>query len=111
MKKILIVVVLIIAFSIVNKAEAQKTKFYYYPSSNVYYNTASGKYIYNNNGQWTAVKSLPAKKPLDPRRVIVYNNTPEVWTNNPSHVTKYKAVTMKSLPTGKIKPKPHQINN
>jgi len=105
MKKISIVVFLIIGFSIVNKAEAQKTKFYYYPSSNVYYNTASGKYIYNNNGQWTMVKSLPAKKSLDPRRVIVYNNTPEVWTNNLSHVAKYKAVAIKPIPPGKIKPK------
>ena len=103
MKKILIIVVLVIGFSSVNRAEAQKTKFYYYPSSNVYLNTASGKYVYNKDGQWTTVRSLPAKKLLDPRRVIVYNNTPEIWTNNPSHVVKYKAVTMKPFLAGKIK--------
>ena len=105
MKKILFLVFLMIGFSILNNAQAQKTKFYYYPSSNVYFNTASGKYIYNNNGQWTTVKSLPAKKPLDPHRVIVYNNTPEVWVNNPSHIKKYKTITMKPMPPGKIKAK------
>ena len=92
-----------IGFSIVNKTEAQKTKFYYYPSSNVYYNTASGKYIYNNNGQWTAVKSLPAKHAINSRKVIVYSSTPEVWTNNGSHIAKYKAVKMKPMSPGKIK--------
>ena len=110
MKKILVAIFLLLGFLMVNKTEAQTTKFYYYPSSNVYLNTASGKYIYSDNGQWTTVKSLPAKKPLDPRRVIVYSNTPEVWKNNPSHVKKYKAVTMKPMPPGNSKPK-HQTNN
>jgi len=110
MKKTLLAVILLMVLSLINNAQAQKTKFYYYPSSNVYFNTASGKYIYSNNGQWTMVKSLPAKKPLDPRRVIVYNNTPEVWANNPSHVAKYKAVAMKPNPAGKLKARP-PINN
>jgi hypothetical protein len=105
MKKILMAIILIMGFSIINNAEAQKTKFFYYPSSNVYYNPASGKYIYNKNGQWTTVKSLPAKNAINSRRVIVYSSSPQVWTNNSHHVTKYKAVKMKPMPPGQIKAK------
>ena len=85
-------------------AQTKKTKFYYYPSSNVYYNTASGKYIYNNSGTWTTVNTLPANIIIaHTPRVIVYNATPRVWENNGTHKTKYSAVKFKPVPPGQLK--------
>jgi hypothetical protein len=104
MKKVLIVFILIVGFALTNKLQAQKTKFYYYPSSNVYYNTTSGKYIYSNNGNWTTVNKLPARFAIARTPgVIVYNSSPEVWNNNRTHITKYKAIKMKSVPPGQLK--------
>jgi hypothetical protein len=94
----------VIAFAFSGNAQTKKMKFYYYPSSNVYYNTASGKYIYNNSGTWTTVTTLPstisiARTP----RVIVYNTTPRVWENNGNHKAKFKAAKLKRVPPGQLK--------
>ena len=103
MKKIAFLL-LVIAFAFSGNAQTKKTKFYYYPSSNVYYNTASGKYIYNNSGTWTTVTTLPstiaiARTP----RVIVYNTTPRVWENNSNHQAKFKATKLRPVPPGQLK--------
>lgn len=104
MKKLLQILFLMIGFAFANNAKAQKTKFYYYPSSNVYYNTASGKYIYSNNGKWTTVNALPARLSIAKTpRVIVYHTSPEVWMDNGNHQVKYKTVNMKPVPPGQLK--------
>ena len=105
MKKIVVLLsVIIIAFS--GNAQTKNTKFYYYPSSNVYYNTASGKYIYNNSGTWTTVKTLPSNFAIARTpRVIVYNTNPRVWENNSVHQTKYKAIKYKPVPPGQLRRK------
>jgi hypothetical protein len=103
MKKLFLILFLLIGFAF---AKAQKTKFYYYPSSNVYYNTASGKYIYSNSGKWTTVNTLPARLSVAKTpRVIVYHASPEVWVDNSNHKTKYKTVNMKPVPPGQLKAK------
>ena len=99
MKKIFLSLLLIagIAFS----SEAQKTRYYYYPTANVYYDVANKQYIYANNGSWTTAPSLPATVSLtNKRRVLVYKGTNEVWQNNAAHVTKYKGKTT-NTPKGK----------
>jgi hypothetical protein len=103
MKKIVVLLsVIIIAFS--SNAQTKNTKFYYYPSSNVYYNTASGKYIYNNSGTWTTVKTLPSNFAIARTpRVIVYNANARVWENNSDHRAKYKAAKFKPIPPGQLK--------
>lgn len=105
MKKIAFLL-LIISLTFLGNAQTKKTKFYYYPSSNVYYNTASGKYIYNNSGTWTTVNTLPSNIIIaHTPRVIVYNATPRVWENNGSHKTKYNAAKFKPVPPGQLKTK------
>src|SRR5215216_3402047 len=103
MKKIFFLLLVIVGSLNIN-AQAKKIKFYYYPSSNIYYNTSSGKYIYSNNGSWTTVNALPSNMAVaHTPRVIVYNTTPQVWENNKTHQVKYKAVKMKPIPPGQVK--------
>jgi hypothetical protein len=99
MKKIILSLLLVagIAFS----SDAQKVKYYYYPGANVYYDIANKQYIYPSNGTWTTVTSLPAGMAVTNKpRVIMYNETGDVWQNNQQHVTKYKTKTT-HLPKGK----------
>jgi hypothetical protein len=99
MKKLFLSMLLIagIAFS----SDAQKLKYYYYPGANVYFDIANMQYIYPSNGTWTTATALPAGLVVTNRpRVIMYNETPEIWQNNQTHVTKYKTKTT-HLPKGK----------
>jgi hypothetical protein len=103
MKKIAFLL-LVMAFTFSGNAQTNKTKFYYYPSSNVYYNTASGKYIYNNSGTWTTVATLPSTLSIARTpRVIVYNTNARVWENNSNHQAKFKAAKLKPVPPGQLK--------
>jgi hypothetical protein len=105
MKKIAFLL-LVLLFAGSGNAQTTKTKFYYYPAANVYYNSASEKYIYNNNGNWTAAKTLPHGIAVaNTRRVIVYHNSAQVWENNTEHKTKYKPTKFKSVPPGQLKKK------
>lgn len=89
MKKLLISILLLFVVSLVSQAQL---KFYYYPSTNVYYDVAQQRYLYADNGNWTPVKVLPSKfKGVTGPRYIVYNNTPEIWTVNDAHIKKYKS--------------------
>jgi hypothetical protein len=99
MKKLFLSMLLIagIAFS----SEAQKTKYYYYPGANVYFDIEKKQYIYPSNGTWTTATTLPTGLAITNKpRVIMYDETSEVWRNNQTHVTKYKAKTT-HLPKGK----------
>ena len=103
MKKF-VFLLMVVAFAFSTNAQTKQTKFYYYPSSNVYFNTASGKYIYNNSGKWTTVNTLPSTISITRTpRVIVYNATPRVWENNGNHQAKYKAAKFKPVPPGQLK--------
>ena len=98
MKKILFAILFFFSLTSFKEAGAQKLKFYYYPSSNVYYNTVDNQYVYMNNGNWVNGTALPANINVkNSRRVIVYNPNPKVWENNSVHVKKYK----NNYPNGK----------
>jgi hypothetical protein len=101
MKKILIAIFCLAAFLIFKPANAQQQqmRFYYYPSSNMYYDITNKQYIYSDNGNWTTVTTLPSTVTLNRTgRVIVYSPNKEVWQQNPEHLKKYKA---KHYPNGK----------
>ena len=103
MKKI-VFLFLVVACTPNSHAQAKKMKFYYYPSSNVYYNTSSGKYIYSNNGSWTTVNTLPSTIAIAHNpRIIVYDTNPRVWEKNKTHQAKYKAAKLKPMPPGQIR--------
>ena len=91
MKKLICCILL--AFSLISfqQANAQKSKFYYYPSSNVYYDVVNKHYIYPNNGNWQTVRVLPSGiRVSNTPRYVVYNTNRNIWVNNSVHVTKYK---------------------
>lgn len=73
----------VISLLLASDAEAQKLKYYYYPTANVYYNSATGSYIYFNNHQWITVNQLPGTVVLkDKPKKIVYYEGPDVWNHN-----------------------------
>src|SRR5436190_11728815 len=102
MKKIVFALVLVFALGTAFRASAQqeqqkqdqqKVTFYFYPSSNIYYNVSTGEYLYfdESSTKWITVKALPTtitvvKMPVD----TVYYNGPDVWKDNAEHQKKYK---------------------
>ena len=93
MKKIIVMLAVLFAIG-VKEASAQRISFYYYPSSNVYFNISTGNYIYYDPGvtTWVTVQRLPATIVVTRTpRYIVYYNGPEVWRDNGLHKGKYKA--------------------
>jgi hypothetical protein len=92
MKKIIIFLVLAIGIQSAESLHAQRVKYYYYPSSNVYYNPSTREYVYFNNNTWTPVTTLPGTiRVQNTRRYMVYHNGPDVWTDNEQHMKKYRA--------------------
>ena len=96
MKKIILGLVFLFAIAGASKISAQETQkvtFYYYPSSNVYYNVSASDYWYYDEATnaWVEVKTLPTTFTLEkaPRYTVYYNGT-DVWKDNAEHVKKYK---------------------
>jgi hypothetical protein len=98
MKKFIFGLVLLFSLGGATKLMAQETKtqqvkFYYYPSSNIYYNVTAGEYWYYDDvsATWTQVKTLPESITLTKAPVYtVYYNGEEVWKENAAHMKKYK---------------------
>ena len=88
--------------------EYGKHKYYYYPSSNVYFDAGPGLYYYQNGNQWSGVSILPPSFSfsIGAPRVAVYHYGPQVWVDNHIHVVKYKG--QKHHPGKKIKYKKHR---
>lgn len=91
MKKIALVLLLVAGFLFNQSANAQRTRYYYYPDQNVYYNPGTHEYSYSDNGNWQTNRQLPRTVMVDrhARRVTVYHNTPDVWSDNEMHRKKY----------------------
>jgi hypothetical protein len=89
MKKLIIGLLLVVFVFSYRQASAQQLKFYYYPSSNVYYDLVHKQYIYLNDGSWTTVKLLPPAVSASGRKVVIYHSGPDVWVNNAAHQKKY----------------------
>ena len=96
MKKIILGLVLLSAIGGASKISAQATQkvtFYYYPSSNVYYNVVASDYWYYDGATnaWVEVKTLPTTITLEKApRYTVYYTGKDVWKDNAGHVKKYK---------------------
>jgi hypothetical protein len=95
MKKIIVALAIMIGLgSSLNVSAQQKVRFYYYPSSNVYYNPVNGEYWYYDEPavKWVEVKTLPSGIVIQktaPRHIVYYNG-PDVWRENANHKNKYK---------------------
>jgi hypothetical protein len=91
MKKLIFSLCIVASLLIANDSQAQRLRFYYYPDRNVYYDPGHSQYIYDNNGNWTTVRTLPSGYVVrNSPRVTIYSDRPEVWTYNEEHRTKYK---------------------
>ncbi|MEO6489589.1 MAG: hypothetical protein ABIO04_06585 [Ferruginibacter sp.] len=69
-------------------------KYFYYPSTNTYYNEASSEYIYYDepSATWLTVKKLPMTIVVEPTATkypVTYTDN-DVWKENEAHKTKYK---------------------
>jgi hypothetical protein len=79
----------------------QQVKFYYYPSSNVYFNVSTGQYWYYDEPtvKWMEVKTLPETITLEKTPVYtVYYSGEDVWKDNATHQKKYKVKKDKDEP-------------
>jgi hypothetical protein len=94
MKKIILALsLLFIVGSTLNVSAQGRVKFYYYPSSNVYYNVSTGEYWYYDEPaiRWVEVRTLPSNITIAKTRAYtVYYNGRDVWKNNAVHKNKYK---------------------
>jgi hypothetical protein len=112
MKKILF---LILVCGTVITASAQTTdsvtttttthKYYYYPSSNVYFDEASGNYMYwdQSTSQWSTTQTLPATITIEKTtRYPIHYSGNDPWKNNLADMKKYK---VKKNGVVKMKPK------
>ncbi len=94
MKKLAAMIVGVIMVSVfaVTEASAQNRSYWYYPSSNVYYDVAGKQYVFYNAGNWSTAKTLPSGVMLvkGSPRVTVYHAGNNVWSDNAGHVMKYK---------------------
>lgn len=102
MKKILLAFLLIAGFLISGNVQAQtKTKYYFYPSENIYYNTASGQYAYlGSDNQWTWGTLPSAVGIADTANYIaLYSPNNDIWKQNSIHKMKYKNGKLKKVKT------------
>ena len=75
MKKIVFALFVLMSFAVsavAQKTTRKKTKFYYYPSANVYYDVATSQYAYDSSGTWVYVQYM---------RRINYYQTKEIIKN------------------------------
>jgi hypothetical protein len=100
MKKIILALAFIISLMSVQSAGAQQLRFYYYPSSNVYYDIAGHQYIYLDNGTWLTVTSLPPGVAVTGRKVLIRHSGKNVWVNNKVHKAKYYTAPPKGKAVG-----------
>ena|SRR2546423_3013865 len=109
MKKIIFALLMLVSFAIsadAQKVTRKKMKFYYYPSANVYYDISGSQYAYDSSGTWVYTPTLPSTIELsdNAEKVMVYHETPDVWTDNRIHKVKYKHGKLKKdKPKGKVK--------
>ena len=120
MKKILIGFLMLFALAGTLQVRAQdgttttttntKVRYWYYPSSNVYYNDATGDYWYFDTPTttWMDVKSLPTTYVINDRspKYQVWYNGSDVWKDNAMHLKKYKVKK-----DGRVKSKMKKTNN
>lgn len=76
------------------ETQKQRTRYYYYPSSNVYLDPATHNYWYFNDSaaNWVTTQQLPPSINLKgQRRYALYYQGMDVWKDNALHSKKYHA--------------------
>lgn len=119
MKKVILGLLLIIGVGSTTSAQTQDstskgTKYWYYPSQNIYYNDATTDYWYYDPAttKWSSGKTLPSTINLSKsdQHYDVYSNGSDVWMDNKTHMKKYignkssNSGTMPTTPTTPTNP-------
>ena len=78
------------AYPVAKNNKAVKTRYYYYPGKNVYYNPGNRRYAYYGPSGWVWVNTLPPGLVIAgaPRHIVYYEG-PQVWVANPVHMRTY----------------------
>src|SRR5688500_3144630 len=101
MKQLFAAILMVIGLAIGTKASSQQLRYYYYPSSNVYYDIANKTYIVPSGGTWVTRSAASSRDVvLGTNRVVVYSESPQVWRSNATHKAKYKGKSA-AAPQGK----------
>ncbi len=92
MKRVFFALLVVCGFLFTQDVHAQRTRYYYYPDANVYYNPVTHEYAYSDNGTWTRNRELPNTVVIHDRKrhVTVYHDKGDVWMDNDMHRKKYK---------------------
>ena len=91
MKNLLLAILILMSAVLSTRVKAQGTIYYYYPEVNVYYNTHSHQYAYEDNGNWSYQTTLPSYLKINKRsHITVYSNNMDVWKNNQIHKEIYR---------------------
>ena len=91
MKQLFATILMLVGLAQGPEASAQQLRYYYYPSSNVYYDVANNRYIVPSGSSWVTRSAASSRDMvLGGNRVTVYSETPEVWRYNDTHKAKYK---------------------
>jgi hypothetical protein len=101
MKQLFAAVLMVMGLAISGEASAQQKRYYYYPSSNVYYDVANKTYIVPSGGTWVTRSAASSRDMvLGTNRVTVYSESPQVWQYNATHKAKYRGKSA-TAPQGK----------
>lgn len=87
----------IAALSCMQKPEAPKYEFFYYPKVNMYYNVAAGQYIYSVDSArtWNTINETSPEPPatLGAAQIIKTGNK-QVWNENEQHRSQYNGIIL-----------------
>jgi hypothetical protein len=92
---LVITLVLVLGFTAYSLISSKQYKFYYFPETNMYYDTKKGQYIYSMDGgkTWSimgrATKEIPE---VLGEKVVIKSKSPNVWELNPEHRAEYNGV-------------------
>ena len=88
----LVLVLGLVAYSFIN---SKQYKFYYFPETNMYYDTRKGQYIYSMDGgkTWAIMGRTTKEIPqVLGEKVVIKSKSPNVWELNPEHRAQYNGV-------------------
>lgn len=89
------VLVLVIGFAAYSFINGNRYKFYYFPETNMYYDTRKGQYIYSMDGgkTWSIMGRTTKEIPeVLGEKVSIKSKSPNIWEHNPEHREQYNGV-------------------
>jgi len=95
-KMLLLALGFTLALASISHADGAKFKYFYYPASQVYFDTGRGLYFHHGGGKWHASASLPDSVRIDMNDFVSL----ELGTKKPYE---FHPVIVKKYPPGQLK--------